>query len=253
MIAVNGVTKRYGNKKVIDDVSVRIHKGKITSFIGPNGAGKSTLLSMISRILKRDEGEILLEGHDVMNSKSNELAKKISILKQTNHLTMRLTIRELVSFGRFPYSQGKLKKEDIAYIDEAIAYMELEEMQHKYIDELSGGQRQRAYIAMVLAQNTDYILLDEPLNNLDMKHSVQIMKVLRRLVDELGKTIIIVIHDINFASCYSDYIVALKNGQLIKHGATAEIIKEDVLLDVYDMHIPIQTINGNKIGVYFSA
>ncbi|WP_210608537.1 iron ABC transporter ATP-binding protein [Priestia flexa] len=253
MIAVNGVTKRYGNKKVIDDVSVHIHKGKITSFIGPNGAGKSTLLSMISRILKRDEGEILLEGHDVMNSKSNELAKKISILKQTNHLTMRLTIRELVSFGRFPYSQGKLKKEDIAYIDEAIAYMELEEMQHKYIDELSGGQRQRAYIAMVLAQNTDYILLDEPLNNLDMKHSVQIMKVLRRLVDELGKTIIIVIHDINFASCYSDYIVALKNGQLIKHGATAEIIKEDVLLDVYDMHIPIQTINGNKIGVYFSA
>ncbi|OZT14028.1 iron ABC transporter ATP-binding protein [Priestia aryabhattai] len=253
MIAVNGVTKRYGNKKVIDDVSVQIHKGKITSFIGPNGAGKSTLLSMISRILKRDEGEILLEGHDVMNSKSNELAKKISILKQTNHLTMRLTIRELVSFGRFPYSQGKLKKEDIAYIDEAIAYMELEEMQHKYIDELSGGQRQRAYIAMVLAQNTDYILLDEPLNNLDMKHSVQIMKVLRRLVDELGKTIIIVIHDINFASCYSDYIVALKSGQLIKHGVTAEIIKEDVLLDVYDMHIPIQTINGNKIGVYFSA
>lgn len=208
---------------------------------------------MISRILKRDEGEILLEGHDVMNSKSNELAKKISILKQTNHLTMRLTIRELVSFGRFPYSQGKLKKEDIAYIDEAIAYMELEDMQHKYIDELSGGQRQRAYIAMVLAQNTDYILLDEPLNNLDMKHSVQIMKVLRRLVDELGKTIIIVIHDINFASCYSDYIVALKNGQLIKHGATSEIIKEDVLLDVYDMHIPIQTIDGNKIGVYFSA
>ncbi|KSU87845.1 ATP-binding cassette domain-containing protein [Priestia flexa] len=253
MITVNGVTKKYGNKKVIDDVSVQIQKGKITSFIGPNGAGKSTLLSMISRILKRDEGEILLEGHDVMNSKSNELAKKISILKQTNHLTMRLTIRELVSFGRFPYSQGKLKKEDIAYIDEAIAYMELEDMQHKYIDELSGGQRQRAYIAMVLAQNTDYILLDEPLNNLDMKHSVQIMKVLRRLVDELGKTIIIVIHDINFASCYSDYIVALKNGQLIKHGATSEIIKEDVLLDVYDMHIPIQTIDGNKIGVYFSA
>lgn len=253
MITVNGVTKKYGNKKVIDDVSVQIQKGKITSFIGPNGAGKSTLLSMISRILKRDEGEILLEGHDVMNSKSNELAKKISILKQTNHLTMRLTIRELVSFGRFPYSQGKLKKEDIAYIDEAIAYMELEDMQHKYIDELSGGQRQRAYIAMVLAQNTEYILLDEPLNNLDMKHSVQIMKVLRRLVDELGKTIIIVIHDINFASCYSDYIVALKNGQLIKHGATSEIIKEDVLLDVYDMHIPIQTIDGNKIGVYFSA
>ncbi|TYR79966.1 ABC transporter ATP-binding protein [Priestia megaterium] len=253
MVEVTNVTKRYGSKKVVDNVSVNVPKGKITSFIGPNGAGKSTLLSMISRILPKDEGSILIGGEDVERCKSNELAKKISILKQTNHITMRLTIRELVSFGRFPYSQGKLKKEDWAYVEEAIRYMELEDIQHKYIDQLSGGQRQRAYIAMVIAQNTEYILLDEPLNNLDMKHSVQIMKVLRRLVDELGKTIIIVIHDINFASCYSDYIVALKNGKIVKEGATPDMITENVLKDIYDMHIPIQTINGHKIGVYFSA
>jgi iron complex transport system ATP-binding protein len=130
--------------------------------------------------------------------------------------------------------------------------MELEDIQHKFLDQLSGGQRQRAYIAMVMAQSTEYILLDEPLNNLDMKHSVQIMKVLRRLVNELGKTVIIVIHDINFASCYSDYIVALKDGKVVKEGSTDEIIQESVLKEIYDMDIKIEDINQNKICVYFS-
>ena len=252
MVEVRNVSKRYGNKNVIDQVSVKIMKGKITSFIGPNGAGKSTLLSMISRLISTDAGDISIEGRMVNEWKSNELAKKISILKQSNHINIRLTIKDLVSFGRFPYSQGKLSKEDWNYINEAIRYMELEDMQDKFLDQLSGGQRQRAYIAMVLAQNTDYILLDEPLNNLDMKHSVQIMKVLRRLVEELGKTIVIVIHDINFASCYSDYIVALKDGRVIKEGTIEEIIESPVLKAVYDMDIQIEDINDNRICVYFA-
>ncbi len=252
MVEVRNVTKTYGNKRVVDQVSVKVNKGSITAFIGPNGAGKSTLLSMMSRLLTRDEGEVWIEGKEIGQYKSGELAKKISILKQSNHIGIRLTVRELVSFGRFPYSQGKLTKEDWTFVDEAIRYMELEEMQHKYIDQLSGGQRQRAYIAMVIAQNTEYILLDEPLNNLDMKHSVQIMKVLRRLVDELGKTIVIVIHDINFASCHADYIVALKDGKLIREGPTSEIIEESVLKDIYDMDIHIEDINENKICVYFA-
>ena len=162
----------------------------------------------------------MIDGKDMSTFKSNELAKKIAILKQSNSINIRLTIRELVAFGRFPYSQGKLTKEDWRFVDEAIEYMELTDMQHKYLDQLSGGQQQRAYIAMVIAQDTEYILLDEPLNNLDMKHSVQIMKVLRRLTEELGKTVVIVIHDINFASCYSDYIVALKDGRVIHSGST---------------------------------
>jgi len=252
VIEVRKVSKRYGSKNVIDDVSVTIAKGKITSFIGPNGAGKSTLLSMISRLITRDSGEIYIDGKELRESKSNDLAKKISILKQSNHINVRLTVRELVSFGRFPYSQGKLKEEDWKFVDEAIQYMELEDMQEKYLDQLSGGQKQRAYIAMVIAQNTEYVLLDEPLNNLDMKHSVQIMKVLRRMVNELGKTIIIVIHDINFASCYSDYIVALKDGKVVQEGATENIITQPVLKQVYDMDIQIETINGNKIGIYFT-
>lgn len=251
MVEVKHVTKRYGGITVVDDVSLSIKKGTITSFIGPNGAGKSTLLSMISRLISKDAGEVLIEGKEISSCKSNELARKISVLKQSNHISVRLTVKELVSFGRFPYSQGKLTPEDRAFVDEAIAYMDLQEMQDKYIDQLSGGQRQRAYIAMVMAQDTEYILLDEPLNNLDMKHSVQIMKVLRRLVEEKGKTIVLVIHDINFASCYSDYIVALKNGRVASSGTVDEIIDTAVLRDVYDMDIPIETIGGRKIGVYF--
>ncbi|MCZ0870957.1 ABC transporter ATP-binding protein [Peribacillus sp. AS_2] len=252
MVEVKNLFKKYNNKTVVEDVSIEIMKGKITSFIGPNGAGKSTVLSMISRLITRDSGEVLIEGKDMGKFNSNELAKKIAILKQANHINIRLTIRELVAFGRFPYSQGKLTKEDWKYVDEAIEYMELADMQDKFLDQLSGGQQQRAFIAMVIAQNTEYVLLDEPLNNLDMKHSVQIMKVLRRLADELGKTVIIVIHDINFASCYSDYIVALKDGKVVHNGPTEQVINTNVLKEIYDMDIEIQSINDNKICVYFT-
>ncbi|WP_223700455.1 iron ABC transporter ATP-binding protein [Sutcliffiella deserti] len=252
MVEVSNVSKSYGGKVVIDQVSTTIKKGKITSFIGPNGAGKSTLLSMISRLIGMDSGGVTIDGQDITKAKSNDLAKKVSILKQANHLPIRLTIRELVSFGRFPYSQGNLNKEDKEFVDEAISYMELEDMQHKFLDQLSGGQQQRAFIAMVIAQNTEYILLDEPLNNLDMKHSVQIMKVLRRLVDELGKTVIIVIHDINFASCYSDYIVALKDGKVIKEGPTNDIVDVKVLKELYELDMQIENINGNNICIYFT-
>lgn len=251
MIEVRSVTKAYGGKAVVERVSVNIEKGKITSFIGPNGAGKSTLLSMVSRLADKDEGEVLIEGVEIGKWKSNDLAKKISILKQANHINVRLTVKDLVGFGRFPYSQGRLTKEDRAYVDEAIDYMELGPMQNKFLDQLSGGQKQRAFIAMVIAQNTEYVLLDEPLNNLDMKHSVQIMQVLRRMVSELGKTIVLVLHDINFASCYSDYIVALKDGKVVREGPTDEIISTPVLQDIYDLHIPIHEVEGNKICVYF--
>ncbi|MET1181300.1 ABC transporter ATP-binding protein [Peribacillus simplex] len=252
MVEVKKLFKKYNSKTVVEDVSIEIVKGKITSFIGPNGAGKSTVLSMISRLITRDSGEVLIDGKDMGEFNSNELAKKIAILKQANHINIRLTIRELVAFGRFPYSQGKLTKEDWKHVDEAIEYMELADMQDKFLDQLSGGQQQRAFIAMVIAQDTEYVLLDEPLNNLDMKHSVQIMKVLRRLADELGKTVIIVIHDINFASCYSDYIVALKDGKVVHNGPTEQVINSKVLKEIYDMDIEIQSINDNKICVYFT-
>lgn len=253
MIQVRELTKLYGKKQVVENVSVDIRRGQITSFIGPNGAGKSTLLSMVSRLLDADTGEVLIDKTNTKQMKSNEFSKRVSILKQSNFMNVRLTIRELVSFGRFPYSRGRLNAEDEQMVDQAIEYMDLGDMENSYLDELSGGQRQRAFIAMVIAQDTDYVLLDEPLNNLDMKHSVQIMKILRRLVDELGKTVIIVLHDINFASVYSDRIVALKNGRVVKDGPTEEIIQSDALKEIYDMDIPIQQMNNCRICVYFNS
>lgn len=252
MVEVTNVSKTYGEKTVLEKTSVVIPKGKITSFIGPNGAGKSTLLSIMSRLIKADSGSILIEGKNIENIDSSDLAKKMSILKQSNQLNIRLSVRELVNFGRFPYSKGRLTKSDEQAVDQALSYMKLESIQGKYLDELSGGQCQRAFIAMVIAQDTEYIFLDEPLNNLDMKHSVEIMKLLKRLVEDLGKTIVIVIHDINFASVYSDYIVALKNGEVIREGPTETIIQTSVLKDIYDMDIPIETVGGQRICVYFS-
>ena len=253
MIQVLNLSKSYGKKKVVEDVTVNIHRGKITSFIGPNGAGKSTLLSMVSRLLDADTGEVLVDNTNIRKMKSTEFSKRVSILRQSNYLNVRLTVRELVSFGRFPYSKGHLNDLDKKKVDEALEYMALTDLENTYIDELSGGQRQRAFIAMVIAQDTDYNLLDEPLNNLDMKHSVQIMKILRRLVDELGKTVVIVLHDINFASVYSDRIVALKNGRVVKEGTTDEIIQSDALREIYDMNIPIKQLNNCRICVYFNS
>ena len=251
MIEIKNIFKKYKDRNVVDNVSFNIEKGKITSFIGPNGGGKSTVLGIVTRLISGDGGDIVIEGKNLSDYHTKELAKKIAILKQSNNISLKLTIRELVGFGRFPHSQGNLNAEDEKYIDEAIEYMKLTDIQDKYLDELSGGQRQRAYIAMVIAQNTEYILLDEPLNNLDMSHSVQMMKVLRNLCDDLGKTIVLVMHDINFASCYSDNIVALKNGKIEKVGTTNEIVQKEVLEDIYEMNFDIKEINGNKICVYF--
>lgn len=252
MIAAESLIKQYGDTPVVDNVTASIQKGTMTTFIGPNGAGKSTLLSMVSRLLKRDGGSVSIDGMPMENFAEKELAQKMSILKQTNEMNVRLSVQDLVSFGRFPYSKGRLNEEDRNVVAESIAFTELEEMKEKYLDQLSGGQRQRAFIAMILAQDTDYILLDEPLNNLDMRHSVQVMKVLRSLVDELGKTVVLVVHDINFASCYSDYIVAMKDGRVVKEGRTWEVIHPEHLKSIYDMDFQVQEINNQKICVYFS-
>ena len=201
--------------------------------------------------MDKDNGTVIIDGTELEKWNDKALAKKLSILKQSNNINVRLTIRELVSFGRYPHCEGRLKEEDIKYVDEAIAYMELTDIQDRYLDELSGGQRQRAYIAMVLAQNTEYVFLDEPLNNLDMKHSVSMMKVFRRLVDELNKTVVIVMHDINFASVYSDNIVVLKNGKLAKNDTTDKIINKETLEDIYEIDFDIREINGKKISIYF--
>lgn len=251
MIDVSGVSKDYNGQLVVDNVTVAIPAGGLTSIIGPNGAGKSTLLGMISRLNPMSSGTVTVAGLDVTTTDTAELAKKLAILRQDNHLPLRLTVTDIVAFGRFPHTKGRLTAEDKVHVDRAIAYMNLTELADKFLDELSGGQRQRAFIAMVLCQDTEYVLLDEPLNNLDMKNAVAIMQVLRRAAKELGKTVVVVLHDINFASCYSDQVIGMRNGAVACQGPVGEVIREEVLADLYNMEIAVHTLDGRRICVYY--
>ncbi|MCI6812560.1 MAG: ABC transporter ATP-binding protein [Lachnospiraceae bacterium] len=248
---IRKLTKRYDGKAVVDGVSFTIPKGKVTSLIGPNGAGKSTVMGMISRLIARDEGMVDFEGKEMKQWKSRELSKRLAILTQHNNVQMKLTVRELVAFGRFPYSGNRLTAEDEGIIDNAISYMELEEFEQRFIDELSGGQRQRAYIAMVIAQDTDYVLLDEPTNNLDIYHASNMMKMARRLCDELGKTVILVLHELNYAAFYSDYICAFANGRIEKFGTVKEVMQKDVLGKIYNVDFEIMEIQGKPLSIYY--
>ena len=251
MIQIQNLNKSIQKKSILKDINVNIEKGKITSLIGPNGAGKSTLLSAITKLMSIDSGTVKIEDKDMLLYKTDELAQKISILKQTNHTDMNITVEQLVNFGRFPYCKGHLKKEDKDQVKYALDLLQLNEIKDRNIKTLSGGQRQRAYIAMTIAQNTEYILLDEPLNNLDMKHSVQIMQTLRSLAQKLNKTIVIVLHDINFASCYSDYIIALKHGELVRAGKNVDVLQTEVLRELYEMDVKVELVNGQRICLYY--
>jgi iron complex transport system ATP-binding protein len=251
VIVVDEVSKSYGALRVLGPVSLQIPAGGVTALVGPNGAGKSTLLTIIGRLTEPTTGTVTVGGNDVATTPSRDLAKIVSILRQENHFVTRLTVRELVGFGRFPHSGGRLTHEDRRRVDEAIAFLGLEELTGRYLDELSGGQRQRAYVAMVLAQDTDYILLDEPLNNLDMRHAVGMMKQLRRAADELGKTVVIVIHDINFAAAYADRIVALSEGRIVHEGTPSELMTGAVLEDVFGTPIDVRTDGDYPLAVYF--
>lgn len=248
---VKNLIKKYDGKAVVDSVSFEIPKGKVISFIGPNGAGKSTVMGMISRLIAKDSGIISFEDKDLSKWKSKDLAKKLAILTQHNNVQMKLTVKELVSFGRFPYSGSHLNEEDLRIIEKAISYMELGEFEDRFIDELSGGQRQRAYIAMVIAQDTDYVLLDEPTNNLDIYHSTNMMKTVRRLCDELGKTVILVLHEINYAAFYSDYICAFLDGKIAKFGTVEEVIRKETLSEIYKVDFEIMNIDGKPLTIYY--
>lgn len=208
-------------------------------------------MGMISRLIARDGGLVEFGGKDLAGWKSRELSKRLAILTQTNNIQMKLTVRELVAFGRFPYSAGRSTAQDEAVIDRAIDYMELRDIQDQFIDELSGGQRQRAYIAMVIAQDTEYVLLDEPTNNLDIYHASNMMKIVRRLCDELGKTVILVLHEINYAAFYSDYICAFKDGKIAKFGTVEEVMTKENLAQIYNVDFEIMEIEGRPLSIYY--
>jgi len=250
MIDIHSARKLYSGEVEIGPLSIQIPKAGLTSLIGPNGAGKTTALLMIGRLLQMDEGQITVANMNVSESKSEDLAKILTILRQENHFVTRLTVRQLVGFGRFPYSKGRLTKADEIIISKYIDFLHLSELENRYLDELSGGQRQRAYVAMVLCQETEYVLLDEPLNNLDVARSVQMMEHLRQAADEFGRTILTVLHDINFAAKYSDRICAMKDGKIAAFGTVREVMNPELLTGIFETKIEIIEGPYGPIAIY---
>ncbi|MGQ3383208.1 iron ABC transporter ATP-binding protein [Glutamicibacter sp. TV12E] len=251
MITLESVSKKYSSTVSIGPVTLEIPSGGLTALVGPNGAGKSTMLTMVGRLLGIDEGTIEVSGYDVTTTNSKDLAKIVSILRQENHFVTRLTVRQLVGFGRYPHSKGRLNQADEEIISRSIDFLDLGELEGRYLDELSGGQRQRAYVAMVLAQDTDTVLLDEPLNNLDMKHSVVMMQHLKRAAAELNRTIVIVLHDINFAGHYADHICAMKHGKVVQFGSPEQIMRDDVLSEVFETPVTVIPGPNGPLAVYY--
>jgi iron complex transport system ATP-binding protein len=249
MIETDSVVKRHGALIAVDDVTLRIRPG-VTAIIGPNGAGKSTLLSAIGRLVGMDAGAITVDGLDVTTTKSRELARRLAILRQDNHLAIRLSVEDLVAYGRFPHGGAGRTPEDRAHVDRAIDLLDLHAVRGRFLDELSGGQRQRAFVAMALVQDTDHLLLDEPLNNLDPRHGVALMKLVRRLADERRMTVVIVLHDINVAAQHADDIVAMREGRVVHHGPVADVITADRLTDLYDTPARVASIDGRPIVMW---
>ena len=255
MITVDGLTKAYGSTPVLGPVTEVVAERGITSIIGPNGAGKSTLLTIAGRLAEPDAGTVHVrdeEVHlDVHRARSSDVAKVVAVLRQENHFTARLTVRELVSFGRFPHCGGRLGADDVTAVEEALGFLDLGDLQHRFLDQLSGGQRQRAYVAMVLAQGTRYVLLDEPLNNLDIRHAVRMMRLLRRVADELGRAVVLVVHDVNFAAAWSDRIVAVREGRVVAQGTPAQVVRAEVLEEVFDTPVRVHVLDGVPTAVYY--
>ncbi|GAA1916716.1 ABC transporter ATP-binding protein [Microbacterium aoyamense] len=249
MIRIASVTKRHGALTAVDDVTLDIGTG-LTAIIGPNGAGKSTLLSAVGRLIQASEGTITVDGLDVHETPSREIAKRLAILRQDNHLAIRLSVEDLVSYGRFPYGGSGRSPQDRDAVERAIALLDLGEVRERFLDQLSGGQRQRAFVAMAIAQDTDHLLLDEPLNNLDPRHAVTLMSLLRAQVAERGMTIVVVLHDINVAAQYADDIVAMKGGRVIHHGRVADVITAPNLTALYDTPARVADVDGSPVVLW---
>ena len=254
MIEIKNVSQSYNKKSgapTLEDISLTVKEKEITALVGANGAGKSTLLSVMTNIIPATAGVVLLNGIDVRKMKTADLSKKVAFLRQSQQINVKITVNDLVEYGRFPHCGGRLAEVDHQKVEEALEYMNLMDLRHRYLEELSGGQRQRAFIAMILAQDTPYIFLDEPLNNLDIKYSVEMMKIIKTLVDELDKTVIVVLHDINFAAAYAGHIIAMKDGKIFKEGTPDEIITNEVLDPVFDHQFNISRQDGKCVCLYF--
>jgi iron complex transport system ATP-binding protein len=244
MIKIADLSYSIAGTAILSQIDLDLPKGCVTALIGPNGAGKSTLLSLIARLIPLQEGQIKVDDLTIGACANDVLARKLAILPQASDAAPLLTVRELVGFGRYPYHKGRSTAEDENKVTQALETFELTPLAERRLDTLSGGQRQRAQVAMTFAQETDYILLDEPLNNLDIAASRSLMGVLRGLAENHGRTIVIVLHDINYAAAYADYIVAMKAGQIVAMGAPEVIVTEDLVKAVFGTNPKVHHVGG---------
>ncbi|UOQ49253.1 ABC transporter ATP-binding protein [Gracilibacillus caseinilyticus] len=228
----------YGEKLIVKDTCIQIPDHKITTIIGANGCGKSTLLKALTRILNPQSGSVMLDGKSIDKEDTKALARKMAILPQAPELTNGLTVGELVSYGRFPYQSGlgRLSKKDHEVINWALEATNTIAYKYETVDSLSGGQRQRVWIAMALAQETEIIFLDEPTTYLDMAHQLEVLELLEHLNKTSGRTIIMVLHDINQAARFADNIIAMKNGSVVRAGDAEEVVCCDVLQEVFHIN-----------------
>lgn len=251
MIEIQNVQYHIDGKSILEPINLNLPDKQLIALIGPNGAGKSTLLSLIARLNSLQTGDIIIDGKNIRHTNSRELAKHIAIFQQHSQLMSRLRVRELLMMARFPYHRGWPKAADHERIAALIEQFHLTDIAERFLDSLSGGQRQRSLAAMVFAQDTPTILLDEPLNNLDMRHARDLMQILRQAVDEQGKRIVLVLHDVNYAARYADYIVAMANGQIFAHGSSSEILNAQTLSTLYQ--IPVDTLEhqAQRLCLYY--
>ena len=244
MIEVQGVSYDIGGTAILRGIDLSIAKGGVTALVGPNGAGKSTLLSLMARLLPLQKGRILVDGLAVDATPGRVLAKHLSVMRQDALASLRLRVEELVSFGRFPHHRGRPTADDRRLVAEALAQFDLAGIADRFLDTLSGGQRQRAMVAMTFCQGTGYMLLDEPLNNLDMFHARALMRTLRSAADEHGRTIVIVLHDLNHAAAYANAVVVMKDGRVVEHGEPRRVLRPDLLRDTYGYEIGTTDVGG---------
>lgn len=254
-IATECLAIAYEDKMVVDNLDMQIPQGKITTIIGANGCGKSTVLKAVGRILKPKGGMVYLNGEDIRRLSTKEVAQKMAILPQSPQAPAGLTVGELVAYGRFPHQRGmgKLKAGDKKIIAWALEVTKLTELETTAVDNLSGGQRQRVWIAMALAQQTDLILLDEPTTYLDLSYQLEVLQLLYQLNREQGCTIVMVLHDLNLAARFADYMVAIRGGKIIRHGTPEEVMTVEVLRETFQIEAMIikESRTGRPTCVFY--
>lgn len=240
-IKASKLSAGYSDSLVFSDFNIKIPKGKITTLIGSNGSGKSTILKTMSRLITPTEGLVSLEGKSIHNMPTKLVAQNLALLPQGAQTPSGITVVDLVEYGRFPYRRkiSGLKLEDKKIIEWALSCTNMTEFADREMDQLSGGQRQRGWIAMALAQKTNILFLDEPTTYLDISHQLEILQLLRKLNIEQGVSIAMVLHDLNHAIMFSDYLIAIKEGKVHSTGSPEDVIVPQTLREVFDVEAEV--------------